>query len=621
MDNRDVFLEYLMAVDNQAYFFMAGNVLGKISSPFTKAAVNQKIVSFFMNADNRKGICASLDELDVKCITFLHLLGGASEDVVCTFFGDIGRDLVSDRLYNLKSRLILICREGKIVANPLLESALVSYAIDPSCILGENSASYSTEPVFDRNALFAVLSLFLSGAVPAREANFHHFAKSGRLSTVFPQFEIGRAVSAFKAIGLFLKDSGALYYEKSRFHVDTNALSPILELSPLSFGINVVCSKFRELGSLGPAISRLIAILRIHSMTASLAKSLLCALSTMDDSDAEDVLNCIEDLGLAVSNEGILTSNPMLYEAPVPRSLLRTDSNLTVSYFGQSPSNEILYLFADIQVCDNLVTYQISKESFSRALEYNLDKGTIMSILGNNELEAVFSQWERAFSRVTAYEGIVIRCQDEQTCNMVRLHPEIKDHILLELGQNQLLLNRSTVDTWEAPLAYALDMARINIKGTESRNEDTDPCAVALTRPECIDFPAYKTETKPSWDELRLSLYKVAEDRNCLTNEVGALIDSKLITSPSQLEVSNYSSLLSASGFDFNAKTVLLKDVLKARNAIVILELAQDLVVARPLALEKDSEGRIMLKAITIPGCEHLCIAVSQIFKITVVRK
>ena len=87
----------------------------------------------------------------------------------------------------------------------------------------------------------------------------------------------------------------------------------------------------------------------------------------------------------------------------------KADSDLRVSFFGTPDADDILYLFSDVIVCDKLITYAITKDSFFRAIELGLTKTDITAYLGN-ENDSQFSLWQQAFSRLRLYDGILINC-------------------------------------------------------------------------------------------------------------------------------------------------------------------------------------------------------------------
>ena len=77
MDAREAFLSYLNTLDENYYFFIANNILGRISTPFHKPVLNQQILSFLLNEQNREAILSSLDAEERRYLSLLKISGEA----------------------------------------------------------------------------------------------------------------------------------------------------------------------------------------------------------------------------------------------------------------------------------------------------------------------------------------------------------------------------------------------------------------------------------------------------------------------------------------------------------------------------------------------------------------
>jgi len=52
----DRLFSYLNSLDDDYYFFVANTVLGKVQTPFHKPVINNSILSFLLNTENRANI-------------------------------------------------------------------------------------------------------------------------------------------------------------------------------------------------------------------------------------------------------------------------------------------------------------------------------------------------------------------------------------------------------------------------------------------------------------------------------------------------------------------------------------------------------------------------------------
>lgn len=629
MENTDRFVTYLNNLDSQYYFFVAGNLIGKIPTPFHKPQITQRIVSFLKNPQNMGNLFASLDDMDIRYLTLVHLLGSASDKDVFTFFPEDGFALIITRMETLCDKLVVIKDQGRYELNPILRNAMVLGVLDVNRALGENVTVDEEHPIVDKNVIFAILNLYLSGAIPSREANFHHFVKSDKLDTLFPQFEKARILDVLRTISDFIigRIGSCTLSGNGNETGSQKNLKAVLAMDPASFAIHAIANAVNDRRLfVETSLSRLLEILKIHSLTQRQALAILQICSGCEERKANEILNHMFSFSLVVEKEGILCSNRRLWEPRESRSELRTDSNMSVSYYGLAHEKDILYRFANAMVCDKFISYQITKDSYTRGLESGLTQQQILDFLGDSSHRAVFDQWEKAFRRVQAYSGILLRCQDEQAAQIVRMHPEIQGNIIMDLGNSMFLMNRNTFFSWEGPLARALDQQHIDL--VEPPTTDKDPLAdMEESRSydafgfDEVQTPAEHKESK-DWKTIADQLLQEATAKGCLNAEVEALIQARMIYSTSQLDSSfNYTSLISVSGFDFNAKTTLLRDVIKAKNAIVVLELPSETIVVKPFEIVKGEGKNSILKAKVLPQGIEKSIPISGIFKITVVRK
>ena len=104
----DRLFRYLNSLDDDSYFFIANTVLGQVKSPFHKPVVNNAILSFLLNPQNRENIASSLDEEDIRFLTLFDTVGEITSAKAAVFFPDRSFPLVLTSLENLRDRLLLL---------------------------------------------------------------------------------------------------------------------------------------------------------------------------------------------------------------------------------------------------------------------------------------------------------------------------------------------------------------------------------------------------------------------------------------------------------------------------------------------------------------------------------
>lgn len=618
MDRSEEFFTYLNSLDDDYYFFLANTVLGKIPSPFHKPVLNQKILSFLLNEENRSNLLSALDEDDRRYISLILLTGRTSAKLVSRFFSSDSFILLARKLSNLRDRLILLKEENRFRINPVLLD-IAEKAFDADLLFGKGRESFQTGAFVDRNILFAVTNLMISGQAPVREANMHHFIKSGKLLAVFPQFSERSSITFFSTLKKYLLSSGALSIGDGRFLPDRDRMQSILELDPLNLMIQAIGPE------LGDPIVRSLDALRCRSMDIRRFSTLIQILSDADEEQTNNILDLIECFGFIKIVGSSVYFNQSVMEPVQERSELRTDSDMKVSFIGNQDPEDILYLFADIEVCDKLISYAISKDSFFRALELGLTRSRIESFLGLGE-QPRFLQWESSFSRLRLYDGILVRC-DSDIKTMIERHPDLKDHIVESFGDNLLLMKRSTYALWQQTLSYALDLKHLPVvldNGDSSQEKSGQD--ESFTPFEFMEQERSVTSEKArSWEDVSKELLDYAESCGCNLSEIEPLISDRIIVSKSQIDKNfRYAGRISVSGFDYNAKLSAIKGALpKAKNKeadLLELELPSENLIVQPLEIVRTGQTTSVLRSKVMPDGQERSISISSIFKVTVLR-
>lgn len=616
MEACETFFSYLNSLDDDYYFFLANTVLGRIPTPFHKPVLNQRIISFLLNEENRQNILRALDREERKYLSFILLASKASAKDVGSFFSEDSYILVATRLSNLTDRLILLKNRDSYLINPVLED-LIRESFDADLVFGTDTEEQKNGPFADRNILFAVTDLLIDGSTPVREASVHHFLKSGRLKSIFPQFSEEQSKVFFSLLRKLLISEGAVNVNEGRLVLDRAEAQRLLELDPLNLMVLAVDSEA------GPAIARILGILKAHCIPLGKLGILFQIIGNLSEQKANDVLKAMECFGFFIVIKDIAYLNQAILEPVQQRSPLKVDSDLNVSFFGTPEPDDILFLFSDVCVCDKLITYNINKDSFFRALEIGLDSQTILSYLGSGP-EDRFSVWQDSFSRLRLYDGILINC-DKDIRAMIEQHPNLKTHIIRSFGDDMLLMKRSTFSEWQESLAYALDLRNLPIVTAlpSSREEKkADGTAISI---DCPDLDSHPDEDDISWEEEARELLEFAKAKGCSISEVQPLIEDKLIVSKSQIDKGfKYAGRIVAGALDYNAKLSAIKSAIpkaKGKEADILkIELPSETLIVQPVELIKAGPSSNVLRSKVLPEGTERSIPVSSIFQVTVLK-
>ena len=616
MDAGETFVAYLNSLDDEYYFFLANAVLGRIPAPFHKPVLNGKILSFLLNTENRANILASLDREDRKLITFLLVAQKATAAETAAFFCEDSFILVATRLSNLRDRLLLLKDGDYYSINPVMTD-LLQKAYDGDLVFGKQKPE-QTGPFVDRNILFAVTNLLINGSSPVREANIHHFLKSGKLTAVFPQFTEVQSRTFFLSLRKLLIACKAVVNTDGRFLLRRTEAGSLLELDPLNLMIRAIDP------SLGSAIARCLSVLQGCVIEKHRLSVLLGILGGLDEEQTNNVLKTIESFGFISIIDDSVYYNQSTLEPSQKRSELKVDSDLRVSFFGTPDANDILYLFSDIVVCDKLITYAITKDSFFRALELGLETQAICAYLGD-ENESRFSIWQQAFSRLRLYDGILINC-DRDIKAIIERHPDLKHHIIRSFSDDLILMKRSTFHIWQKALAYAMDMQNLPVPAdsslTEEEEEQAGETGNTFTLPE---LPENGQTDRNNSGKLTEELLDYARKAGCRISEIEPLIRERIIVSKSQIDKSfRYAGRITASGLDYNAKLAAIKSAISKSkdrdSALLELELPSEKLIVQPLEIVKSGPTSNVLRSRVLPDGAERNIPVSSIFQVTVLK-
>ncbi len=395
MERKESFLSYLNSLDDDYYFFIATMVLGKVNTPYHKPVLNTQILSFLINQGNRENIIASLDETDLKYLSLIMLLKRCTLLDIREFFAQDSYPMIITRIDSLCDRLVIL-RSCKVYSiNPVLEEDLEG--LYRSDLLFEDSTEKPKEiPYVDRNVVFAMLNLLSNGSVPVREANAHHFTRTDKLERVFPQVSKELSIIAYETIKAMAISSGAISVCAGRFIVNPEKARKMTCLDSLNLMLEAIESrvslpcKCEGLG-ISAACARLLSILKGNTLSETQAKALLQIFTGLNRiKDAErttkitaDIMDMMASFGFIQIRDKAVNLNPAVMSPEIKMTRTSLDSNLVISYYGNPEPDDILYLFADVQVCDKMVSYVISKESYNRAVSPGLSDRQILDYIGS----------------------------------------------------------------------------------------------------------------------------------------------------------------------------------------------------------------------------------------------
>lgn len=219
--------ESLTTLADNHFFEIIRMYLGEVKTPYNKQKLIEELSAFLRKEETKKSMVRLLTEDDLKVLSAVHVLPGATQSKLSEFFkNDYSYSVLYEHLMNLEERLLVYrhrhpySKKTVFSLNPLLEETLKPY-IGRARLL-EKSADIlpleaGTEPDPRRTLTPGLLAAFISFVAenPDLRKADGSFKKriDAMLPMVFPQYAEGGylelLLTAFINLNLFQqKDSG-----------------------------------------------------------------------------------------------------------------------------------------------------------------------------------------------------------------------------------------------------------------------------------------------------------------------------------------------------------------------------------------------------------------------------
>lgn len=156
MDNTiSLWQEAICSMPDKQFFSTMRLYLGEIKTPYNKQRLTEQLASFLKNQKVTENLLSLLDANDIKLLTAISLIPGASQETLIDFFsGTFTMTEVYSELINLEERLIIfktpapMGQKEEIKINPLLAEALRPYLSSQILFPKHEIAFHNIEDLF-----------------------------------------------------------------------------------------------------------------------------------------------------------------------------------------------------------------------------------------------------------------------------------------------------------------------------------------------------------------------------------------------------------------------------------------------------------------------------------------
>jgi len=526
---------------------------------------------------------------------------------------------VLNHLDNLCERLLIMINhdKGKYVINPLLTSFYKENVLNASVLF--NSIPMEDEPCkspLNKNDLRAIINYFIfPGNTPEK---------------IFPQFSSSELQVIEPIMNRFLLQQGSLYKSGDLFFINRKKIHELLLCNTFQICLWAICEGYSEYAN--RTICEILAFLKELGRTSkdNLKRIILLFMikNQIDEPETDYLVSTLLSFHLITEKNGTIQISSKIvnsnFEPLPPRSNLMIDRNGEISYYGEPDPNDILFYVSKIKTCENMVTYSMTRETYTQARENGFSSHQIISFFKDTDLIDMIKMWEQDYNRVRVYEGITVKT-DPALSQVIDTHPILKEHIICKIAPNVYFMKTSTEKTWRSILAASIGMTNIYASKKELPALPSDNFIETNYTP-CIIINSEignKENLSKSYDELKAELISTAAKKKCINDKIINLIEKRLIISPDQIDKSfKYESTENTvSGFDFKAKFLLIKSVIKDKHALLKLETLNETIICDPIELSTGANQDSVVKVNVMPDGESRNISVSSIFSVTAISR
>lgn len=493
--------EVMETLPSGPFFALMRTYLGEIQTPFNKHKLIERLSSVLRNVENRRTIGCLLSDFDIKILTALTLIPGATRNTLELFFsGEYSPREVSAAVMNLADRLLIYYFQQPrlktgLYLNPLLDDTLspfidIRMALPPPIIAKPAiSALPPLSPLF-----FAAFISYVRSSPDLCKIRMGLKKKDAlQLEKLFPaqQERLEQLLVSCINLEIFRHGEKGLFIDEAKL----SAFADLNEGEQLAFLSIAAAGRFRRdqlslfaqlllnaaatipsEGLTRQSLTRLWLILTERQTdfkeqaAASRFNQMLAARITDTDDTAEfnvqehadAVLNAacafglFEERGRTEDGTSVFTHKASECEpkktkanAEALQKAVSASSGNSVTIFPMLPLPELLQLtlFMDCTAFGTAAEFEINKKSACRAFDQNLTPEQLCKRIERfsaypvpDAIKVNFDEWYSAYTSAILYKGYVLKA-DARVSRLIEKTPALASHIQCRLADGVYFLN------------------------------------------------------------------------------------------------------------------------------------------------------------------------------------
>lgn len=656
MNKTEEWRKIILSINDNSFFDLMRNYLGKIETPFNKQDLIYRLINFFNSEQTKDKILSMIDDDDAALLSAVSILEDPTDNQLQNVFQQWSYLDLHNRIQNLEERFLLYKKNRVYQITPVFEDIFLEKVISPSLLIktGESLSAFDAPPWLNDPLMMSLLSFIqnnknlikIDGSIKKRGIT--------ELERVFPtlfegeeglkRFEICTAV--LTNLKLIESHEGLIFINRKQW--ENLAAKNEIERYCMYYGAALALNS----NSTAEMTDFFISLYNKFPSGKTIEKDSLNRYYTIycdrnKEGKAQFQFNHISDilvnLNIFIEQDDSVRINEVLdfsgsaqhSEAPL---VIQPNFEITVKPFITLPESLLLAHALEIQQYDLFSRFILNRESFLRAFDKGIKSDEIleklMSLSGEEVPQNVIislKDWEDDHRKVTLYSGVVLKVsQDKQM--LVEQTDFLKPYIREVLAPGVYLLSSEQEKLWMEALAE-LSISPLPVNDETSKIEDSEFSSFSgfTAQKELIVkrekwFDREETEKSRIEEHIEKLMKKLTSSgiQGDEKKEITARIKRRLIILESQINRGIIRpEITEAKGMNFQGKVRLIESALLNKSDRLELNhyTADGIqsILVQPMELLKDDKERTLIGKI-LPDGESINIKVSKISKVKKIR-
>ena len=589
----------ILSINDNSFFDLMRNYLGKIETPFNKQDLINRLINFFNREETKDKILNIISSQDASLLTAIHLIKGPSDTQLHNVFHDWSYLDLHNRIQNLEERFLIFKKENSYYMTPIFKDLFLEKVISPSLLIETMTVENSFDPLpWLNDPLMLALLAFIQKNKNLIKID-GNIKKRGiaELENVFPTLFSGEdglkrfelCTSVLTNLNLVESNEGVIctnmeqwyklasYSEMQRYCMYYGAA-----LSANSNETNEMTTFFTDF------LNHFPKDMAIHKLSLNRYYKLYCEKhnSIYAPFKLNKISDVLKSLTLLIDVEDYVKINSLLdffheEKHSEPPLVIQPNFEITVKPFIDLQKSILLANAMEIRKYDLFSHFTLNRESFLRAFDKGIKSEEILEKLKDlsekeipQNVRISLKDWEEDHRKVKLYTGVVLKVSEDKQM-LIEKTDFMKPFILEILAPGVYLLDSDQEKLWMEALG------ELSISPLPANNRTDGNCGPISAYNEKVFVFENALEKRRNWntvdsdDNSRIE----AQINGLLTNlsksgiqgdekkEIEARIKRKLIIMESQINRGIIRpEITEAKGMNFQGKVRLIESALSNKS-------------------------------------------------------